>query len=74
MSKLRAQGDVVVCVASSGIAALLLPLGRTAHSTFKIPLENLHDQSFCSIVKNSSRADMFRSAKLIVWDEIGPQH
>ena len=34
----RAAGEVVIAVASSGLAALLLPDGRTAHSRFKIPL------------------------------------
>lgn len=28
----RAQGQIVLCVASSGIAAELLPGGRTSHS------------------------------------------
>ena len=32
------QNKIVLCVASSGIAALLLPGGRTAHSCFKIPI------------------------------------
>ncbi|KAG2055082.1 hypothetical protein BDR06DRAFT_825015, partial [Suillus hirtellus] len=31
-SKIRAEGKIVLCVASSGIASLLLPGGRTAHS------------------------------------------
>ena len=30
----RSRGQVVLCVASLGIAALLLPGGRTAHSCF----------------------------------------
>jgi PIF1-like helicase len=34
----RAQGKICLCVASSGIASLLLGGGRTAHSTFRIPL------------------------------------
>ena len=37
-----AQGKIALCVASSGIASLLLKGGRTAHSTFKIT-------SFCNI-------------------------
>jgi len=32
--KLRSLHKIVLCVASSGIAALLLPGSRTAHSTF----------------------------------------
>ena len=40
-SKLRSDGAIVLCMASSGIAALLLPGGRTAHSMFKIPIDTL---------------------------------
>ncbi|GJX91651.1 DNA helicase [Tanacetum coccineum] len=36
---LRSEGKIVLAVASSGIASLLLPAGRTAHSRFKIPLD-----------------------------------
>ncbi|XP_075633419.1 uncharacterized protein LOC142605877 [Castanea sativa] len=32
------EGKIVIAVASSGIAALLLPGGRTAHSRFQIPI------------------------------------
>ncbi|KIK60272.1 hypothetical protein GYMLUDRAFT_168419, partial [Collybiopsis luxurians FD-317 M1] len=43
---LWSQSQVILCVASSGIAALLLPGGQTAHSLFKIPIEGLSDESF----------------------------
>jgi hypothetical protein len=36
MSRLRGQGKIVLTVASSRIASLLLPSDRTAHSRFKI--------------------------------------
>ncbi|GJT94681.1 putative PIF1 DNA helicase/replication protein A1-like protein [Tanacetum coccineum] len=36
---IRSMGKIVLSVASSGIASLLLPSGRTAHSRFRIPLE-----------------------------------
>jgi hypothetical protein len=36
LSHLRGQGKIVLAVASSGIASLLFPDGRTAHSRFKI--------------------------------------
>lgn len=42
----------VLCVASTGIAALLRPYGRTSHSQFKIPIE-LHEWSACSVTKQS---------------------
>ena len=71
---LRGMGRIVICVASSGIAALLLPGGRTSHSTLKIPIEGLGPHSFCSIDKEDSRAELLRSASLIVWDEVPMQH
>ncbi len=39
ISKLRSEGLIVLDVASSGIASLLLPGGRTAHSRFNIPIK-----------------------------------
>ena len=40
LSKLtQVQGEIALAAASSGIAAILLDLGRTAHSTWKIPLD-----------------------------------
>ncbi|XP_024009930.1 ATP-dependent DNA helicase PIF1-like [Eutrema salsugineum] len=67
-SALRSQGDVVLKVASSGIAALLLEGGRTAHSRFAIPIV-VNKFTFCSIKKESNLADLIRIAKLIIWDE-----
>ena len=52
----RAQGWIIICIASTGLAALLLPGGRTAHSMFKIPIENLEEFSVCHIPKESQRA------------------
>ena len=72
-STLRAQGKIVLCVASSGIAAQLLPGGVTSHSRFKIPL-NIHEDSICSITKTSSLAELRRSTSLIIWDEVPMQH
>ena len=46
------QRKIVICVASSGIASLLVMNGRTSHSTFKIPIE-IHEGSTCSIGKHS---------------------
>ena len=69
----RSQSLVVLCVAYSGIAAQLLPGGRTAHSTFKIPFE-IMDDSICSIPKNSSLADLLKTSSLLIWDECSAQH
>lgn len=72
--RVRSEGLIVLCVASSGIASLLLPGGRTAHSMFKIPIDLLSDTSICSITKESLRADLLRHVDLIIWDEAGAQH
>ncbi|XP_071727994.1 uncharacterized protein [Rutidosis leptorrhynchoides] len=64
----RSRGDIVINVASSGIAALLLTGGHTAHSRFAIPINVLED-SFCSIKPDSDMAALLNQAKLIIWDE-----
>jgi hypothetical protein len=71
---LRADGHIILCVALSGIAVLLLPGGRTAHSTFSIPVNSLCEDSVCSINKNSKQAVMLRHVSLIIWDEAAMQH
>ncbi|GAU10652.1 hypothetical protein TSUD_421210, partial [Trifolium subterraneum] len=65
---LRSEGKIVLNVASSGIASLLLPNGKTAHSTFCIPLE-INEKSTCNITQGCHRADLLRAASLIIWDE-----
>jgi len=44
LAKLRSQDHIVLAVASSGVAALLMPGGRTTHSRFIIPLD-IHDRN-----------------------------
>ena len=63
----------MITVASSGIASLLLVGGRTAHSTFCIPLDIL-ENSNCGFTKQSIQAELFKLAKLIIWDEVPMQH
>lgn len=64
---------IVLPVASSGIAATLLPGGRTAHSRFKIPLK-LDEESSCSIPHNSDIAKLIKQTRLIIWDEAPMQN
>lgn len=71
---IRAEGWIILCVASSGIAALLLPGGRTSHSMFRIPIDGLNDDSFCNVDKNSRHAELFRRVRAIIWDEAMMQH
>lgn len=73
IAKFGSERKIVLSVASSGITALLLPGGKTAHSTFKIPLDpDLH--SVCNFKKDSTRADLIREASLIIWDKAPMTH
>ena len=69
----RAQGKIVLCVASSGIASLLLSGGRTAHSRFKIPIP-VHEASTCNIKKNDQLHELLSQTALIVWDKVPMQY
>ncbi|KAH0603160.1 uncharacterized protein H6S33_008164 [Morchella sextelata] len=69
----RSEGKIVLCVASSGIAAQLLPGGRTSHSRFKIPIV-INESSTCTISRNTSLAGLIQQASLIIWDEVPMQH
>ncbi|CAN1317206.1 ATP-dependent DNA helicase PIF1 [Linum perenne] len=52
ISTIRSRGGRAIVVASSGIAATLLPNATTAHSQFKIPIE-VHHTSTCSIKRGT---------------------
>ncbi|XP_010677948.2 uncharacterized protein LOC104893532 [Beta vulgaris subsp. vulgaris] len=70
----RKMGEIVLPVASSGIASLLLPRGRTAHSRFGIPL-NVTENSTCAGIRpGSDLADLLIKTKLIIWDEAPMMH
>ena len=64
---------MVLCVASSGIAPLLLPGGRTAHSRFHIPLA-VTDTSICNIAGGTYLAKLIKQTSLIIWDKVPMQH
>nr|GEX51353.1 ATP-dependent DNA helicase PIF1-like [Tanacetum cinerariifolium] len=65
---IRRKGDIVLNVASNGIASLLMPGGRTAHSRFHIPI-NIDETSTCSICSQSDLGALLKKCKLIIWDE-----
>ncbi|XP_072076620.1 uncharacterized protein [Arachis hypogaea] len=66
--ELRNKGHIVLVTASLGIATILLPGGRTAHSRFKIPI-NAELSSICNISKQSDLAKLIRQITTIIWDE-----
>ncbi|XP_035842281.1 uncharacterized protein LOC110876254 [Helianthus annuus] len=56
---IRSKSEIVLNVASSGIASLLLSGGRTAHSRFSIPL-NLNEDSLCRMKPGSELACLLK--------------
>ncbi|KAH1087101.1 hypothetical protein GLYMA_07G160600v4 [Glycine max] len=72
-SSLRADNQIVIIVASSGIASLLLPGGKTAHSRFKIPV-SIFEDSTCNIHQGTQLAELLNQTSLIIWDEAPMAH
>lgn len=75
LAAVRVSGPTKIAIAtgSSGICATLLDGGRTAHSRFGLPFTP-HEQSSCTICRESPEAELLRRADFIVWDEITMAH
>uniref|UniRef100_A0A7I4YNI1 ATP-dependent DNA helicase n=1 Tax=Haemonchus contortus TaxID=6289 RepID=A0A7I4YNI1_HAECO len=58
----------VLCVAWTGIAANLLPGGRTVNSVFKLNISDGNRSS--SMRRQQKEAQQLREADMIIWDEI----
>ncbi|XP_035842078.1 uncharacterized protein LOC110923934 [Helianthus annuus] len=69
----RSREQIVLNVASSGIASLLMSRGRTAHSRFHIPI-NLDESSMCHIRPDGDVAYLLKQTRLIIWDEAPMVH
>ena len=63
---MRAQRRSVICVAASGLAAMLLDGGTTSHSAFHIPIPT-HETSMCNFTREERR--MIKNVDLIIYDE-----
>jgi len=69
IAKVRSRGQIALAVASSGLAAQLLADGRTAHSTFQIPIKIKADSRYWFSMREDATAELMRRTSLIVWDE-----
>nr|XP_048324704.1 uncharacterized protein LOC125421033 [Ziziphus jujuba var. spinosa] len=65
LAAVRSKGLIALATASSGVAASILPGGRTAHSRFKIPLV-MEEHNTCHVSKQSGLAKLMKDASLIV--------
>lgn len=73
LAALRAEGKIALGIASSGIAALLLEGGSTAHSRLKIPI-NLTKDSTANLRMPCDAGKLLQMAALIIWDEAPMAH
>ena len=65
----RAQGKIVLCTATTGLAALNHEGGMTAHSMYMIPVTGEQEIPQCNVTVNSQHADLLHSAAVFIWDE-----
>jgi ATP-dependent DNA helicase PIF1 len=61
----RVKKEIIICVVSLSIAALLLPGGNTSHSRFCIPLNSTQDNQ-CNISKGTQATGLLKRALLII--------
>lgn len=73
LAHVRSTGKIAIAVASTGLAALNLRGGSTAHSRFKIPLR-LDDTSTCFVKKQDDLGKLLQRAELFIWDECSMIH
>jgi hypothetical protein len=75
LATIRSHNEIAIALASSGIAATLLPGGRTAHSALKLPLNiNNIETPTCNVSKSSGMGKLLQKCKFIVWDESTMAH
>lgn len=73
LARVRAEGQIALPVASSGIAALLLAGGKTAHSRLKIPV-NIDEYSTCRLAPCPRSANCKSSYVVLVFCIVDPRH
>ncbi|KAF0729730.1 hypothetical protein AaE_009353 [Aphanomyces astaci] len=75
LAEVRLRGEIALAVASSGLAALLLMGGRTAHNRFGIPTNQPASSTMsCTYNVRSNQCALLKKAVLIIWDEISMMH
>ena len=73
LDTVRSRGEVALAVASTGVAALLMPGGTTTHYRFKIPIPT-DAESTCKITPSSNAGKVVGAARLVLWDEAVTTH
>ncbi|KAF6514101.1 hypothetical protein HZS61_006357 [Fusarium oxysporum f. sp. conglutinans] len=66
----RAEGKVVCVAGSTALSVTLYERGRTAHSTFGIPVREDSCEVVSQLSPHSARAELLRHAALLLWEEL----
>ena len=66
----RGQGKLPLACAWSGIAAALLPNGRTASSRFGLPVPLPEENAQSTLTAQGARGRVLKAAHILLWDEI----
>ncbi|RWS27879.1 uncharacterized protein B4U80_03589 [Leptotrombidium deliense] len=66
MHYMNVKGKKVFTIAWTGIAAILLPSGRTAHKSFQLPL-NIQEST--TLYWNSKTKQIIQDTDVFIWDE-----
>jgi hypothetical protein len=67
--KLEGDGIPVMCIASTGIAANLLPRGTTVNTGLGLPINLVSKQSRLSVKAGSPLEEKLKRTRVIFWDE-----
>ena len=65
----RGESQIAVAAAFSGVAALLLKGGQTAHKRFGLPVTDSFEEQHSTLSMQDGRAELLRQSALILWDE-----
>jgi len=82
LAEVRARAGLALVCAATGLAATLYDGGTTAHSLFKIPVEEIDVEAeddegrelTCQLPEGSQRLELLLATDLIVWDEFPNNH
>ncbi|XP_026378595.1 uncharacterized protein LOC113273038 [Papaver somniferum] len=73
LATVRKNGGIALATTTSGIAATMLPDGRTTHSRFQLPMTPT-STSTCLTKKQTEEAKLLRHATVLMWDEATMEH
>jgi len=74
LAEIRVNKEIVLVLASLGIAATRMDGGQTTHSGLKLPLNvSEHELPVCDITKSFAQ-EILKQCKAIIWDECRMAH